>query len=107
MIVLVNAYSASASEIVSGALQDTGRAKLLGVTTYGKGTVQLWIPLSTNQADNQGAVAVTIARWLTPKGNTIDKKGLTPDIVVQMSPDDVKAGKDPQLDAAVKQLTNP
>ena len=107
MIVLVNAYSASASEIVSGALQDTGRAKLLGVTTYGKGTVQLWIPLSTNQADNQGAVAVTIARWLTPKGNTIDKKGLTPDIVVQMTPDDVKAGKDPQLDAAVKQLTNP
>jgi carboxyl-terminal processing protease len=107
MIVLVNAYSASASEIVSGALQDTGRAKLLGVTTYGKGTVQLWIPLSTNQADNQGAVAVTIARWLTPKGNTIDKKGLTPDIVVQMTTDDVKAGKDPQLDAAVKQLTNP
>ena len=107
MIVLVNAYSASASEIVSGALQDTGRAKLLGVTTYGKGTVQLWVPLSNNQADNQGAVAVTIARWLTPKGNTIDKKGLTPDIVVQMTPDDVKAGKDPQLDAAVKQLTNP
>jgi carboxyl-terminal processing protease len=107
MIVLVNAYSASASEIVSGALQDTGRAKLLGVTTYGKGTVQLWIPLSTNKTDNQGAVAVTIARWLTPKGNTIDKKGLTPNFVVQMTPDDVKAGKDPQLDAAVKQLTTP
>jgi carboxyl-terminal processing protease len=107
MIVLVNGLSASASEIVSGALQDTGRAKLLGVTTYGKGTVQLWIPLSKLQSDNQGAVAVTIARWLTPKGNTIDKKGLTPDIVVEMSADDVKAGKDPQLDAAVKQLTNP
>jgi carboxyl-terminal processing protease len=107
MIVLVNAYSASASEIVSGALQDTGRAKLLGVTTYGKGTVQLWIALASNKTDNQGAVAVTIARWLTPKGNTIDKKGLTPDIVVQMTADDVKAGKDPQLDAAVKQLTTP
>jgi carboxyl-terminal processing protease len=107
MIVLVNAYSASASEIVAGALQDTGRAKLLGVTTYGKGTVQLWIPLSNNQADNQGAVAVTIARWLTPKGNTIDKKGLTPDIVVQMTADDVKANRDPQLDAALQQLTNP
>jgi carboxyl-terminal processing protease len=107
MIVLVNAYSASASEIVSGALQDTGRAKLLGVTTYGKGTVQLWLPLSNNPADNQGAVAVTIARWLTPKGSTIDKKGLTPDIVVQMTVDDVKAGKDPQLDAALKQLTTP
>jgi len=107
MIVLVNAYSASATEIVSGALQDTGRAKLLGVTTYGKGTVQLWFPLSSNKADNQGAVAVTIARWLTPKGTTIDKKGLTPDIVVVMTVDDVKAGKDPQLDAAIKQLTNP
>jgi carboxyl-terminal processing protease len=106
MIVLVNAYSASASEIVSGALQDTGRAKLLGVTTYGKGTVQLWIPLASDKSSSQGAVAVTIARWLTPKGNTIDKKGLTPDIVVPMTADDVKAGKDPQLDAAVKQLTN-
>jgi len=101
MIVLVNAYSASASEIVSGALQDTGRAKLLGVTTYGKGSVQNWVPLS----DNQGAVRITIARWLTPDGRTIDKKGLTPDIVVNMTADDLKAGKDPQLDAAVKQLT--
>lgn len=103
MIVLVNGYSASASEIVAGALQDTGRAKLLGETTYGKGTVQTWVPLS----NNQGAVAVTIARWLTPKGNTIDKKGLTPDIVVKMTADDIKAKLDPQLDAAVKQLTTP
>ena len=103
MIVLVNGYSASASEIVAGALQDTSRAKLLGETTYGKGTVQNWVPLS----DNQGAVRVTIARWLTPNGNTIDKKGLTPDIVVKMTTDDVKANRDPQLDAAVKQLTNP
>lgn len=103
MIVLVNGYSASASEIVAGALQDTGRAKLLGETTYGKGTVQNWVPLS----DNQGAVRVTIARWLTPNGNTIDKKGLTPDIVVKMTADDVNANLDPQLDAAVKQLSNP
>jgi carboxyl-terminal processing protease len=103
MIVLVNGYSASASEIVAGALQDTGRARLLGETTYGKGTVQNWVPL----ADKQGAVRVTIARWLTPKGNTIDKKGLTPDVVVKMTTDDIKAALDPQLDAAVKQLTNP
>jgi carboxyl-terminal processing protease len=103
IIVLVNAYSASASEIVAGALQDTGRGKLLGETTYGKGTVQNWVPLP----DSQGAVAVTIARWLTPKGNTIDKKGLTPDFVVKMTADDVKANLDPQLDAAIKQLTNP
>jgi carboxyl-terminal processing protease len=103
MIVLVNGYSASASEIVAGALQDTGRAKLLGEKTYGKGTVQLWEPLS----DNQGAVRVTVAKWLTPKGNTIDKKGLTPDIIVKMTADDIKAKLDPQLEAAVKQLTNP
>jgi carboxyl-terminal processing protease len=103
MIVLVNGYSASASEIVAGALQDTGRAKLLGETTYGKGTVQNWVPLK----NDQGAVRVTIARWLTPKGNTIDKKGLTPDVVVKMTADDIKAKLDPQLDAAVKELTNP
>ena len=103
MIVLVNAYSASASEITAGTLQDYGRAKLLGVTTYGKGTVQNWVPLS----DNQGAVRITIARWLTAKGRSIDKKGLTPDIVVNMTADDIKAGKDPQLDAAVKQFTSP
>jgi len=97
MIVLVNVYSASTSEIVAGALQDTGRAKLLGETTEGKGTVQNWVRLS----DKQGAVRETIARWLTPKGNTINKKGLTPDMVVKMTADDIKAKLDPQLDAAV------
>jgi carboxyl-terminal processing protease len=102
MIVLVNEYSASASEIVAGALQDTGRARLLGVTTYGKGTVQNWVALS----EDQGAVAVTIARWLTPNGNSIDKKGLTPDIVVEMTDEDIEAKLDPQLDAAVQQLSN-
>lgn len=103
MIVLVNAYSASASEITAGTLQDYGRAKLLGETTYGKGTVQNWVPLD----NNQGAVRITIARWLTAKGRTIDEKGLTPDIEVKMTADDIKANKDPQLDAAVKALTTP
>ncbi|HTX90538.1 MAG TPA: S41 family peptidase [Anaerolineales bacterium] len=103
MVVLVNAYSASASEIVSGAIQDYGRGKLIGETTYGKGSVQNWVPLS----QNEGAVRVTIARWLTPKGRTIDKKGLTPDIAVTLTQDDIKAGKDPQLDAAIKALTTP
>jgi carboxyl-terminal processing protease len=100
MVVLVNGYSASASEIVAGALQDTGRAKLIGETTYGKGSVQNWVPLSSDE----GAVRVTIARWLTPNGRTIDKEGLTPDIVVAMTADDVKAGRDPQKDAAVQLL---
>ncbi len=97
MVVLINEGSASASEITAGALHDYGRAKLVGVVSYGKGSVQNWIPLS----DNQGAVRVTIAHWLTPNGTLIDKKGLTPDVYVPMTADDRKAGRDPQLDAAV------
>ena len=103
LVVLVNGYSASASEIVSGAIQDSGRGKLVGEKTYGKGTVQLVIPLN----NNQGAVHITVARWLTPKSRQIDGKGLTPDIAATLTPANVKAGVDPQLDAAVKQLTNP
>jgi carboxyl-terminal processing protease len=103
LVVLVNGYSASASEILAGAIQDTGRGKLLGETTYGKGSVQTWTPLS----DNEGAVRVTIARWLTPNGRTIDKKGLTPDVEVKMTTDDYTAGLDPQMDAAVQLLLNP
>jgi carboxyl-terminal processing protease len=103
MVVLVNEFSASASEIVAGAIQDRGRGQLVGVTTFGKGSVQSWIPLS----DNQGAVRVTIAKWLTPNGNTIHEIGLTPNIVVERTTDDVKAGLDPQLDAAVQLLLNP
>jgi carboxyl-terminal processing protease len=103
LVVLVNAYSASASEIVAGAIQDTGRGKLVGEQSYGKGSVQNWIPLS----GNEGAVRVTVARWLTPNGRQIDKKGLTPDAVVALTDADYKAGKDPQLDAAVQMLLNP
>jgi carboxyl-terminal processing protease len=103
LVVLVNGYSASASEIVAGAIQDTGRGKLLGETTYGKGSVQTWTPLS----NNEGAVRVTIARWLTPNSRQIDKKGLTPDVSVALTEEDYKAGKDPQLDAAVQLLLNP
>lgn len=101
LVVLVNKYSASASEIVSGAIQDTGRGKLVGETTYGKGTVQNWIPL----VDNQGAVSITIAHWLTPNGRLIDKQGLTPDVAVTNTDQDIQAGKDPQLDKAVQLLT--
>jgi carboxyl-terminal processing protease len=100
MVVLINEGSASASEIVAGALQDSGRAKLVGVTSYGKGSVQNWIPLN---GDN-GAVRITIAKWLTPKEHTIHKIGLTPDVVAKMTVEDYKAKLDPQLDAAVKTL---
>ena len=98
MVILVNEGTASASEIVSGAMQDYGRALLVGVTTYGKGSVQNWIPLD----NNQGAVRITVALWLTPEGRQISGKGLTPDVVVEMSKEDYDAGKDPQLDKAVE-----
>jgi len=100
MIVLVNEGTASASEIVAGAIQDYGRGKLVGVTSYGKGSVQIWTPLS----DEQGAVRITVAKWFTPKDRTIDKQGLTPEVVVEMTAEDYTANRDPQLDAAVKAL---
>ncbi|HEY3312148.1 MAG TPA: S41 family peptidase [Anaerolineales bacterium] len=100
MVVLVNEGTASASEIVAGAIQDYARGKLVGVTTYGKGSVQIWTPLS----NDQGAVRITIAKWLTPKDRTIHQVGLTPDVVVEMTKDDYAAQRDPQLDAAVKTL---
>ena len=100
MIVLINEGSASASEIVAGALQDSGRAKLLGMVSYGKGSVQNWIPLS----GENGAVRITIAKWLTPNENTIHEIGLTPDYPVELTEDDRKADKDPQLDEAVRIL---
>ncbi len=103
MVVLVNDWSASASELVAGALQDYGRAPLVGITTYGKGTVQNWISLS----NDQGAVRITIARWLTPNGLNIHQIGLTPDYVVEISAEDLAAGLDPQLDKAIELLTQP
>ncbi len=100
MVVLINEGSASASEIVAGALQDHQRAQLVGVKSYGKGSVQNWIPL----ADSQGAVRVTIAKWLTPNGRTIHKLGLTPDVVVELTDEDVTAERDPQLEKAIELL---
>ena len=103
MVVLVNEGSASASEIVAGALQDYGRAQLVGTTTYGKGSVQI----PTDLVDNQGAVRITVARWLTPKERTINEVGLKPDVEVERTKEDIAAGRDPQLDKAVELLTKP
>jgi carboxyl-terminal processing protease len=101
LVVLINEGSASASEILAGALQDYGRAKLVGVKSYGKGSVQNWVPLS----NNQGAARVTIAKWLTPNEQAIDNHvGLSPDVTVEMTQDDFEAGRDPQLDAAMETL---
>jgi len=100
MVVLVDAGSASASEIVAGALQDLGRAQLVGETTYGKGSVQDWITLD----DDGGAVRVTIARWYTPNERQINAAGLEPDLEVLISEEDILAGRDPQLDRAIEAL---
>ena len=100
IVVLINEGSASASEILAGALQDYKRATLVGEKSYGKGSVQTRQPLS----NNQGAASVTIAKWLTPKERAIDHVGLTPDVYVEMTPEDFAAGRDPQLDAAVETL---
>jgi carboxyl-terminal processing protease len=100
LAVLVDAGSASASEIVAGAIQDYERALLIGETTFGKGSVQNWRALS----GDGGAVRVTIARWYTPDDRSIQDAGLTPDIPVELTQDDVDAQRDTQLDRAVEAL---
>jgi carboxyl-terminal processing protease len=100
LVVLINQGSASASEIVAGAIQDAHRGALVGMKSYGKGSVQNWHEL---EGDN-GAVRVTIARWYTPDGRSIHELGITPDVVVEMTEEDVTAKRDPQLDKAVELL---
>lgn len=100
LVVLVNEGTASASEITAGAIQDYGRAPLVGVTTYGKGSVQSWIELE----DNAGGVRITIARWLTPNRRQISGEGLTPEFVVELTEEDFEEGLDPQLDKAIEVL---
>ncbi len=99
MLVLVDGGSASASEILAGALQEHGVAKLMGAQTYGKGSVQELLTL-----DSKASLKVTIARWFTPKGVSISEGGLTPDIFVARTPQQIIEKIDPQLEAAVKWL---
>jgi carboxyl-terminal processing protease len=98
LVVLVDGNTASAAEIVAGALQSRGRAELIGSKTYGKGVVQEWLPL----ANNFGGIHLTVARWLTPDKVWIQGQGLQPNIAV--SSDGARAGTDPVLDAGLKQL---
>ena len=83
LIVLINNGSASASEIVAGALQDHDRAIILGTKSFGKGSVQSIIPLLDYNRDKQGAIRLTTARYYTPSGNSIQAKGIEPDIVIE------------------------
>jgi carboxyl-terminal processing protease len=99
VVLLIDRGSASASEIVAGALKDTGRATLVGETTFGKGTVQEWTPL-----EGAGGFKLTVAKWLTPNQTWIHHKGITPDVAVAM-PASPKPGEDPQLDKAVQILS--
>lgn len=98
-VVLVNGGSASASEIVAGALQDHGVATLVGEKTFGKGTVQQLFDLNGGRK-----IKITIARWYTPKGKNITQDGITPNMVVKVTADDTNKGLDPQLDAALQLL---
>ena len=94
-VILINGGSASASEIVAGALRDYDKATLVGETTYGKGSVQAVIRLSGGSQ-----LKVTESRWFTPKGKNIDKTGIEPDVKVELTADDVNNNRDPQLEKA-------
>ncbi len=101
IVVLINEGSASASELVAGAMQDRGVATIMGETSFGKGTVQTWNALS-----NGGGVRLTIARWLTPSGAWIHDAGVTPDIAIEWTPTNYNDQNDPQINAAVEFLEN-
>jgi carboxyl-terminal processing protease len=99
LVVVQNGGSASASEIVAGALKDHERATILGETSFGKGSVQEVIKLKSG-----GSVKLTIAKWFTPKGYSIEEEGITPDYIIKNTTQDRIDGKDPQLEAAIKLL---
>lgn len=100
-IVLVNEGSASASEIVAGALQDYDLARVIGTTTFGKGSVQKYEGL-----EDGSSYRLTVARWYTPLERAIDEAGIVPDIEIELTEDDFNNDRDPQLDAALELLKN-
>jgi len=101
LVVLIDQGSASASEILAGALRDNRGIKLIGEKSFGKGSVQTVINLKGGSS-----LKVTIAKWLTPKGNSISEVGLEPDIKISITDKDIEAKKDPQLDKALEIISN-
>lgn len=99
LVVLVDGGSASASEIVAGALNEKAGAIIVGEQTFGKGSVQELIPITENTS-----LKITIAHWLTPKYNSIDEEGITPTYIVPRTVDDIKNDKDPALEKAIELL---
>lgn len=99
-VILVDKGSASASEILAGALQEHGRAVIVGEQTFGKGSVQELIDITSNTS-----LKVTVARWLTPNGLSISETGITPGHLVPITAEDRAAGRDPQLEKAIEILT--
>ncbi len=102
MVILLNDGSASASEILAGALREHGKATLIGQKTFGKGSVQELIPIT-----DETSLKVTVAHWLTPLGNSISEKGIVPDIEVVITAENTKNGNDPVLNRAVEFFNSP
>ena len=98
-VILIDKGSASASEILAGALAEHGRAILVGDRTFGKGSVQELVNITS-----ETSLKVTIARWLTPNGLSISQDGIEPKFIVKYSPTDREAGRDPQLEKAIEIL---
>lgn len=98
-VILIDGGSASASEILAGAMQDHKRAVLVGEQSYGKGSVQEVIDITEDTL-----LKVTVAKWLTPNGTSISKKGLTPDYKIEFTKKDFEENKDPQMDKAIQIL---
>jgi len=101
IVVLINEGSASASEIVAGALRDNRQVQLIGKQSFGKGSVQQLVPLAQNSS-----LKVTIAKWLTPNGDQISEKGLAPDVEVDPANEEENEGRDPQLNKAIEIIKN-